>query len=238
MPTPWIIAHRGDVQVAPENTLAAVAAALDAGADGIELDLHRTADGAVVVHHDPIPRALPTDTRLAGRPFTDLTMDEVRTFRVEGRHPIPTLPEVLALVADRAVLYCELKGSGVVEAAAPILRAYRGRSAMHAFDHRAVLRASELAPTIPRGVLLVSRLVDPVAAMRAARATTLWPFADTVDAQLVAQVVDAQCALIPWTVNDLERASELAALGVTGICTDHPAAVRRALDPTNRPRGA
>jgi glycerophosphoryl diester phosphodiesterase len=49
---PQIFAHRGARRVAPENTLPAFAAALDMGADGIELDVHRTSDGQLVVIHD------------------------------------------------------------------------------------------------------------------------------------------------------------------------------------------
>ncbi len=238
MPTPWIIAHRGDQQVAPENTLAAIVAALGAGADGIEFDVHRTSDGEVIVHHDPVPRALSEDPALADRPFTSLTAAQVRQFRVGGHHPIPTLGEVLAAVQDRAWLFCELKGVGVVECAAPLLARYPGRCAMHAFDHRAVSRAAQLAPAVPRGVLLVARLIDPLAAMRAAGATTLWPHAETVDAELVATLRTAGMDVIPWTVNDLGTGRHLAALGVRGICTDHPAAMHAAIESTESPPGA
>jgi glycerophosphoryl diester phosphodiesterase len=232
MPNPWIIAHRGDLAVAPENTLASITAALDAGAEGVEFDVHATRDGVVVVHHDPIPRAHASNPALEGRPFSTLDAAEVRGFRIDGRHHIPTLQEVLDLVQDRAWLFCELKGAGVVEVAAPLLRQHHGRCAMHAFDHRAVVRASVLAPAVPRGILLVSRLVEPLAAMRAAHATTLWPHADTVDASLVDELRSAGMDVIPWTVNAPEDGLRLAQLGVTGICTDHPRTMRQAIAST------
>ena len=81
---------------------------------------------------------------------------------------IPTLEEVLEIAGDRMTVYCELKGEGVVEAAAPLMAAHRGTGAMHSFDHRAVLRAAALAPGVPRGILLCSRLVDTLAALESA----------------------------------------------------------------------
>lgn len=232
MNRPRTIAHRGASREAPENTLAAFARALALGADGVELDVHRTADGAVVVHHDPIPRATSPDPALSHRPFTNLTLAEVRTFRVDADHPIPTLDEVLALVGDRLTVYCELKGAGVVDCAAPLLARHPGPTAMHAFDHRAVVRAAEIAPSVPRGILVVSRLIDTLHALRAAHATTLWPQVEFVDAELVAEVHGAGGAIIAWTANDPARARELIALGVDGLCGDDVAATQRLIDST------
>jgi glycerophosphoryl diester phosphodiesterase len=87
------LAHRGDWSAAPENTLGAFAAAERAGADMIELDVRRTADGGVAVLHDP------TLERIWGlpQPLAELTQAEVRELRFEG-HGIPSLGEVLAAV--------------------------------------------------------------------------------------------------------------------------------------------
>lgn len=239
MTIPLIIGHRGAPRRAPENTLAAIAAALEEGADGIEFDVHRTRDGAVVVHHDALPQgAEPDDPALRGRPFLDLTLAEVRRFRHADGSPIPTLEELLALVGDRASLYCELKGEGVVDVAAPLLAAHRGPCAMHGFDHRAVLRAAALAPTVPRGILLASRLIDTVHAMRAARATTCWPHVSHVDADLVRELAAIGGEVIVWTVNAVADAQALRTMGVRGLCTDLPRAVRDALGPTESPPAA
>jgi glycerophosphoryl diester phosphodiesterase len=229
---PTTIAHRGASREAPENTLAAFARAGELGADGVELDVHRTADGAVVVHHDPVPNATPQDPALAGRPFTSLTLAEVRTFRVAEVHPIPTLNEVLELLGDRLTIYCELKGIGVVEAAAPLLARHQGPCAMHAFDHRAVRRAADLAPAVPRGILVVSRLVDTTHALLAARAKTLWPQVEFVDADLVSEIRAFGGSIIAWTANDPVRATELVRLGVDALCGDDVAATKRLIEST------
>lgn len=228
MPSPTIIAHRGASREAPENTLAAFARALELGADGIELDVHRTADGVVVVHHDPVPKPAAGESGLAWKPLAAMTAAEVRRIQVGGTHNIPTLDEVLDLVGNRAIVYCELKGAGVVEEAAQMLERHRGPSAMHSFDHRAVLRAAELAPRIPRGILVSSRLVDTAHAMRAAKATALWPHREHVDAELVHEVHALGGEVIVWTANDPLDVTRLSSLGVNGICSDDVKLARRA----------
>lgn len=230
VPRPAIIAHRGASSEAPENTLAAFERALALRADGVELDVHATADGHVVVHHDPAPRQ--GNDAQPGPPFTALSLAEVRRLRVAGSHPIPTLAEVLELVGDQLTVYCELKGDGVVERAAPLLARHRGPVAMHAFDHRAVARAAELAPEIPRGILVVSRLVDTTHALAAAAAGTLWPHRDHVDPDLVREMQHAGASIIVWTVNGAELTRRIAALGVDAICTDDVAGARDALAST------
>ena len=97
MPHPEIIAHRGASHERPENTLPAFTRAVELGADGVELDVHLTADGALVVHHDAVPRDPPTSA-LAGRGIGSLTLEELGRFRVGGE-AIPTLDAVIRAVA-------------------------------------------------------------------------------------------------------------------------------------------
>jgi glycerophosphoryl diester phosphodiesterase len=232
MSRPAIIAHRGASRDAPENSLAAFARAIALGADGIELDVHKTLDGAVVVHHDPVPRPAGGDATLAWRPFGALTLAEVRRLRVGEACPIPTLSEVLEAVGDRLTVYCELKGAGVVEGAAPLLARHHGPCAMHSFDHRAIRRAAELAPGVPRGILVASRLVDTAHELAAALASTLWPLREFVDAELVAEVRAVGGQIIAWTANDPFEIQRLASLGVDAICTDDVTLARSVRDST------
>jgi glycerophosphoryl diester phosphodiesterase len=218
--------------------MAAFARALELGADGIELDVHTTADGAVVVHHDPVPKPSRHEDAIAWRPFSALSLAEVRRLRIAEAHSIPTLGEVLELVGDRMTVYCELKGAGVVERAAPLLAAHRGPVAMHSFDHRMVRRARDLAPRVPRGILVVSRLVDTAHALAAAGATALWPHRDYVDADLVGEVAGVGGSVIVWTANDPFEVKRLAQLGVNAICTDDVAGARAACASTFPPSRA
>lgn len=220
---PLLIGHRGAPRERPENTLPSFMRALELGADGIELDVHTTKDGVVVVHHDEVPRAAAPSGRLTGKRIDGLTFDELQGFSVRGMALIPTLAEVLAAVRGRAEVFVELKGSGVEAATVEVIRQSPNpeRCAVHSFDHDAVRRARALAPELRGGMLYDRPLGDVVAAMRAADALDVWPRWDLIDAATVARVHGAGGRVIAWTVNRTDRAMELASLGVDALCTDH-----------------
>jgi glycerophosphoryl diester phosphodiesterase len=96
------------------------------------------------------------------------------------------------------------------------------RYAVHSFDHRLVRRLGNREPSLRRGVLLCARVVDPVPVLDAAGASVLWQSAEWVDRQLVDTMHGAGRRIIAWTANDAADIGRLAALGVDGICTDHP----------------
>jgi glycerophosphoryl diester phosphodiesterase len=233
--TPEIIAHRGASRQRRENTLAAFERAFALGADAIELDVHATADGVVVVHHDPV---LGADAgALAGRAIASLRAAEVQGGDAAAETRIPSLDEVLSLVNGRATVYVEIKGAGIESRVVDAIARSPGRGArcaVHSFDHRAARRARELsggvvAGEIPAGILLVSRPIDPVAVMRAAGARDLWQHWELLDADLVAAVHGADGRVVAWTVNDPTVARAFATMGVDGICTDVPDLMRAAL---------
>ena len=217
---PARIAHRGAPREYPENTLPSFARAVELGADGIELDVHATRDGVVVVHHDPVPRATVADRALAGRSIADLTHGQLGAFSVAPGISIPTLAEVLSLVGDAAVVYVELKGAGIERQVIEVIRESRARCAIHSFDHAAVARAKTLAPEIRRGLLFSRRPRDPAASMQAAGALDAWAEWPLVDQAFVASVRRIGGSVIAWTVNDAAAAQYLTSMGVDGLCTD------------------
>lgn len=106
--SPLIVGHRGAAGLAPPNTILGVERALEAGADGVELDVQRTADGELVLFHDPILDVASNASGFVAR----TTMDELEDATVHGE-PIPTLAEALALIAETdAELFLELKAPG------------------------------------------------------------------------------------------------------------------------------
>lgn len=214
-----IIAHRGANREAPENTLTAFKRALDAGVQGIELDVHLTGDGGVVVHHDPILRD-----------GSKSAIASLSLAAVQRRASAPSLDEVLHVVDGRCHVYIEIKASRAVAAVAPLVEKRLKWCAVHSFDHRTVLRARALNSEIQTGILLVSYLVDVAAAMRAARATDVWQNAEFIDSDLVKHVHDAGGRVVAWTVNDIARARDLAQLGVDAICTDVPRELLKGLN--------
>src|SRR5215471_207648 len=96
------IAHRGARVELPENTLAAFGRAFERGANAIELDVHATCDGVVVVHHDP-DVALPVST--TRRAIAEMTWQELDATRQLTGVSVPTLAEVLAMVPPNAMVY-------------------------------------------------------------------------------------------------------------------------------------
>jgi glycerophosphoryl diester phosphodiesterase len=227
MPPLEIIAHRGASRERPENTLAAFTRAVDLGADGVELDVHLTADGVLVVHHDPVPHD-PPNRALAGRAIGSLTLEELGAFRVGGER-IPTLEEVTDAVGGRAIVYCELKGAGTAAPAVALLERLGAGAAVHSFDHRQIAEARRLAPAVPRGVLEASYHIAPTFSMESVDAWILWMAADLIDRDLVDAVHARGARLAAWTVDAPTEMQRLARLGVDALCTNDVARCRSVL---------
>lgn len=205
------IAHRGAKRELPENTLDAFQRAVERGATAIELDVHATADGVVVVHHDH-DLALPGGGR---RAVAELTWAELSQVAAS----VPRLSEVLEAVPEQVAFYVELKGSRVERPVAKLIRGST-RCAVHSFDHAAVARMRELAPDIPRGILFDRAPTNITASMRDVDARDVWPDWQLIDERLLSAVHDAGGRVIAWTVNGREVAERLIALGADGVCTD------------------
>ncbi len=214
---PRVLAHRGASGYELENTLAAFRRAVAMNADGIELDVHATRDGALVVYHD-------ADVPGLG-PIAGLTMAELSRHRLANGEPIPSLKETLASAGELSV-WVEVKALPAAHDARLISVLRHGpvpeRYGVHSFDHRLVRRIGDAAPEFRTGILLVSRLIDPVSAMRAAGARVLWQERQMIDAELVSAVHQHGGEVIAWTVNEKAGAEELAALGVDGLCGNYP----------------
>ena len=217
---PEVIAHRGAPRQRPENTLSSFALALEQGADAIELDVHATGDGVVVVHHDPVPRARATTDALRGRPIAQMTHADLRGFVVGEDERIPTLDEVLALVRGRATAYVEIKGAGIEGPVVAAIKRSGADCAVHSFDHRVSIRVRALDAHLPTGILLSSYLVHPASALSAAGARDYWSQWEFIDERLVESVRRAGGRVMAWTVNSLPAAEVLVDMGVAGVCSD------------------
>jgi glycerophosphoryl diester phosphodiesterase len=198
-----------------ENTLPAFVLALERGADAIELDVHRTRDGVVVVHHDDL---------VGGQAIAGADWGAVSQIRLAGDARIPRLEDVLTVVGDRAVVYIELKGRGVEEQALNVAERLGQRFAVHSFDHGAVELAMKYAPDVARGVLLDRGTPDPLAALKKAhklvRPRDVWPHFSLVDEPFMDAARALSVRVIVWTVNSITDARRLIQLGVAGVCTD------------------
>ena len=213
------IGHRGAPREFPENTLPAFERAIERGADGIELDVHVTADGVPIVHHDP---DLPASAGRAGtkRALAQMTWEEVRRVELAPGITIPSLHQVLTAVGDRATVYVELKGTNAERATLDLITASSARCAVHSFDHAAITRAARLAPAVRRGILFDEYPGDIDAALRDTGALDVWPEWKLIDAALVQRVHARGGRVIAWTVNTTAAAEKLIQLGVDGLCGD------------------
>ncbi len=222
---PLVVAHRGASAREVENSLAAFRVAGELGADGVELDVHATADGALVVHHDET---------IAGRRLPQLTARQVAELRLANGEPIPTLAQTLEAIGPRLRVFVEVKSlpPRFEDRLVDVLR--RGPNpdayAVHAFDHRIVQRLGARSPALRRGVLSASYPVRPLVALEDAGATILWQERTLVDQALVGALHDAAMQVIVWTVDDPADMERLLALGVDAICTNRPEIGRRAVD--------
>lgn len=224
---PEIIAHRGASHECLENTLDAFTRALELRADALELDIHASRDSVLVVHHDPV---VISAEGVTSAPISSLTARELAAIRMPGGHALPTLDAVFELVKQRAVLYLEVKASGIEELVAEALQRHpHSRVAVHSFDHRIPVAIRTLSPGLSIGLLSASYPLDVRAALLPAAAEAWWQDSALIDEAMVKDVHQAGARIIAWTVDDPDRARELAAWGVDGICTNVPEKMRQAV---------
>lgn len=227
---------------APENTLASFREAFRQGADGVECDVHLSADGQVVVMHDfTLERTTDGHGAIAEHPYHALReLDAGRWHdpRFAGER-IPLLSDLLALVraegerrGEPPAVVIELKAGsrrypGIEEAVVAEVRkaglAHRALSI--SFDHFAVREIKRLAPDLAAGILYHALPIDPVAMARAAGADTIAPSVGDVAAEQVQLAHAAGLAVFAWTVQTPDEARRMAAMGVDAFGANAPAEI-------------
>jgi len=237
---PLLVAHRGASIVAPEHTIAAYEAALEAGADALELDVHLSADDQLVVIHDPqLERT--TEGRGAVREYTVQQLKRLDAGRWFGRafrgQRIQTLSEVLERFRDRAAFGVELKGGsdfypGIEERVLTLLQIYEvtDRTLVASFDHHALRKCRDLDPDVRTGALVAARLLSPSTLAPKGVLNAVCLKADLTTERDVAACRAAGLDCYVWVVNDPLAARQFTEWGVAGIITDRPDLLRSVLD--------
>ena len=222
---PLVFAHRGGSALAPENTIAAFDNGLALGADGLELDVHLSRDGVVVVHHD---RLLDRTTTLRG-PIAERTAEELR------RADVPALADVLARYHDPRIII-EMKVNSAELAAATI----------------DVVRQADAVDRVCLGsfglrVLRAARAIEPAIATSGAREEVRWALyrswigwpvsrvaysgyqipewagrTRVVSPRFVEYAHDAGLGVQVWTVDTEDAARRLLTWGADALITDRP----------------
>ena len=237
-----VVAHRGfHAGGLDENSLPAFEAAAQLGADVLELDIHRTRDGVLVVHHDAHVRD--------GRRIADLNFAELP--RLPHGAAIPTLVEVADLANRTGVrVAAELKEPGYESLAVQQLVTHmpRERVEMISFNRDSIRAVERLDPTLTTGLLepslpawlratalypaamwLLDRLglhlsIDAAAAVGADYVSIEQTAATD---EFIAEAHERGMGVDVWTVDDVPTMRRLVAAGVRGIVTDRPDLLRR-----------
>lgn len=204
--------------VEPENTLRSFVAAQEAGLDLIELDLHLSKDGALVVMHDA-----DVDRTTDGRgPIADKTLTELRALDAGRGERVPVFEEVLDAVTKP--LQAEIKTVAAARALAEVLlrRDLVGRVEVISFHDEAIAEISRLVPGV-RTALVASRYgTDVVDRATAVGATALVLNIRRLTQEIVERARKADLRIIGWVVNTQDDLRLVRALGLDGATTDYP----------------
>ncbi len=241
-PKPLVAAHRGGALLWPENSLTAFRHALELGVDFLETDVHLTADGEVVILHDPTLDRTTTGTgRIRAARWADLS--SVRLRSRDGRvteDSLPPLDQLLDLLAARsAQLLLEIKVDvdrqpypGIEDKVLALVRArgLAGRTVIMAFEPDTVRRIRALDPSIRTTLLVGKGRVERerVPAREAVRwtrevgATDLGIDYRILDPSVVEAARAAGLGVGAWTVNDEADLRTVIASGVNIVTSDRP----------------
>jgi glycerophosphoryl diester phosphodiesterase len=208
-----VLAHRGANRLAPENTVAAMREAVDRGADGVELDVHRTLDGVLVVRHD-------ADTPAGS--VGELGLDDLRI----GCPDVPTLAEVLD-VCRGTLVNVEVKDPDprATDALVVLLAERDDDVIVSSFDWAVMERVQSLAPHLPTGLLSFGVPPDEVLVTAVLNEHTavhpdVWTLSSIDVAEFVARAHEQSVQVNVWTVNDAEQVEMLRDANVDAVITD------------------
>jgi len=233
-------AHRGFSGKYPENTMLAFKKAVEAGADGIELDVQLTKDGEVVIIHD---EKVDRTTNGAGN-VRDFTLAELRkldaSYIYTGKmdvNPVPTFEEYCEWVKDLPIVTnIELKTGvypypGIEAKVWKILQKYnlQDKVIISSFNHYSILQMRKLAPQLQYGLLTESWLVNPGAYVESVGVECYHPYYGSLTEETVAEVKSHNIAINTYTVNDVDAVKRLNTLGIDIVIGNFPDMVKKVL---------
>ncbi len=237
---PLVIAHRGASAYRPENTLPAYALAVEQRADMIEIDLHRSRDGAIVIAHDAELTALGGEGAIG-----DKTLAELKALNSSGkeneRGAIPTLEEVLDGFGHVLPFNLELKwgkegpypGLEAQTLEAVESRGLLERTIFSSFDDSILAEIRRISPAARLAVLVdpaqpgLDRLLD---CARGLAAEAVNPHFLLAGADLIRAAHSADLAVYAYTVDDPARMLDLINAGIDGLFTNCPDRMRAVVD--------
>jgi len=219
-----VVAHRGASGVAPENTISSIQAALEIGARMVEVDVHTSSDGEIVVIHDPDVSRTTNGKGL----ISEMSLAQIRTLdagswfgpRFRGE-PVPTLDEALELVRGKADLCIELKSASPRQVIDKVLEhGYLDHVIIFDFNHARLGEARKIQPSVRTLALGISQ--DNIASLDPGVCGAVGCPLSRANGQLVEKAHRFGLAVFVYTVNEVDGMKKLAELGVYAIITDFP----------------
>jgi glycerophosphoryl diester phosphodiesterase len=213
------IGHRGASGYKPENTLIAFKKAIDLNVDGIELDVHLSSEGEIMVIHDET-----IDRTTTHKGFVDnFTTSQLKELG------IPTLIDVLDLVNCNCFINIELKGIGTTKPVVELIENYilekKWKYAdflVSAFDWKMLEEAQLLNPKIRIGVLTEKDFDEALAFAKKIKAFSIHPNYRLLTKENVALMQENGFEIFTWTVNSFEDIQKIKSFNVNGIISDFP----------------
>jgi glycerophosphoryl diester phosphodiesterase len=219
------IGHRGARGHEPENTLIGFQKAIDLHVDRIELDVHLSSDDELMVIHDET-----VDRTTDGKGFVNqFSLPELKRFRIEKEHYIPTLSEVLNLIDQKCDINIELKSYETADKVVDLIEKYVSEKKWNynqflvsSFDWNALQQVTLLNSKIPIGVLTETNLDLAFAFAKFIKAKSIHPYFHLVTKENTAKMQKKGFQVFPWTVNEIEDIRKIKTYNVNGIISDFP----------------
>ncbi len=228
MHAPLIIAHRGDSSHALENSTEAVRLSLSLPADMVEIDIRKSFDDVLFVMHDK-------DTgRTSDRNINieQSTSDEIALVRLKNGEPIPTLDDVLRLVAGRVGLNIDIKsdGAGVVLSRHLFHYRYSGYILVSSFRESEVRSAREVMLDLPLAVIFDSFSLHDLPGYAAQGYGVVSLRKKTVNEELIEGCHERKIKVYVWTVDEEDEMKKFITWGVDGIYSNRPVVLKRLVE--------
>ncbi|MBC5836899.1 glycerophosphodiester phosphodiesterase [Flavobacterium muglaense] len=219
------IGHRGAKGHEPENTIIGFQKAIDLHVDRIELDVHLSSDNELMVIHDET-----IDRTTDGQGLvTSFSLPELKRFKIEKIHNIPTLTEVLNLIDQKCDINIELKSFESADYVVTLIEKYVNeknwkydRFVVSSFDWNVLQQVAFLNADIPIGVLTETDLDLALAFAKFIRAKSIHPYFHLLTKENTAQLQQKGFQVFPWTINEIEDIKRIKTYQVDGIISDFP----------------
>lgn len=233
MTRPFLWAHRGASSCAPENTMAAFAAAVAGGADGLELDIHLSCDGVpVVIHDETLERTTDGCGHVAEMTLQQLQrLDAGSWFSADFKgEPIPVLEDVLRAFSGQLRLNLELKEFSAGMVMLKLLKQYPSADiVVSSFNYELLKRLRAVDDDLALAVLFeIGNWRYAVQVARELSACAFHPATSQVNSPMLAACKQVGLPVSVWTVDDVCVAKSLVKDGVSGLFTNDPANLKAA----------